>query len=372
MKLNGVRNIYMLGDLHFGVKSNSIEWFNIQKSFLIDWFISQLKEDGFDPSCDILMQAGDWNHSRESVNVRLSNSSLDIFNILSRTFKKGIHIILGNHDVYYKDRNDVHSLREVDIIYDNIKIYEKPELLTINDKHRFLMLPWEHDNSILSETVSKYQGKADYVLCHADIKDFRLNKWTKLESGLSRSSLSNFKKIYSGHIHIRQSYKNMTYIGTPFHLDRGDVGNIKGYYKLNVESDTIVETFHENTYSPNFVKYDAVDILNKSISDVKSLFNNNYVDILIDNNIAKSFPVTQFLDLVKNSGYRHIEFFPYSSSNSKKENTHDIQDNSEYNIFDVLNEYLKIREMPDRLLSKVSSKFKDIYQDVKNSKNTYE
>lgn len=371
MKLNGIKNIYLLGDLHFGVKNNSIEWFNIQESFLIDWFIDQLKKDGFNPDTDILMQAGDWNHSRESVNVRLSNNSINIFNVLSRTFKKGIHIILGNHDVYYKDRNDVHSLREVDIIYNNIHIYEKPEILTINNKHRFLMLPWEHDNDVLSETVSNHREKVDYILCHADIKDFKLNKWTKLESGLNRSSLSSFKKIYSGHIHIRQSYKNMSYIGTPYHLDRGDIGNVKGYYKLNVESDEIIETFYENTYSPKYVKYDALDLLNKSTQDIFKMFNNNYVDIAINNDLAKSFPVTQFLELIKNSGYRNIEFFPYTKSNNDKEKA-EIVDNHEYNIFDVLNEYLKVRNLPDKMSNLVFSKFKDIYEDVKNSKNTYE
>lgn len=371
MTINGIRNIYLLGDLHIGVKNGSIEWFNIQRDFLIDWFINEIEKDGFDPDLDILMQAGDWNHVRESTNVRISNLSLDIFNKLSKKFKKGIHIILGNHDVYYKDRTDIHSLKEIDSIFENIHIYETPEVLTINGKHRFLMLPWEHDNSKISKTIDSYKNKVDYILCHADIKDFKLNKWTKLETGIDRSNLSNFKKIYSGHIHIRQEYKNMTYVGTPFHLDRGDSGNIKGYYKLNVETDDLIETFYENTFSPRFIKNDITQLLNMSVEDIHKTFNNNYVDVMINNDIAKTFPVTQFLELIKDSGYRHIEFFPYNTTNSKSEVV-EIKDNHEYNIFDVLNEYLKVRELPENLSSNVFSKFKEIYNDIKNSKNTYE
>ena len=84
MTINGIRNIYLLGDLHIGVKNGSIEWFNIQRDFLIDWFINEIEKDGFDPDLDILMQAGDWKHVRESTNVRISNLSLDIFTKLSK------------------------------------------------------------------------------------------------------------------------------------------------------------------------------------------------------------------------------------------------------------------------------------------------
>lgn len=370
MDLNNIRNIYLLGDLHIGVKNNSNEWFDIQREFLVKWFLEKIIEDGFDPELDILMQAGDWNHVRESTNVRISNSSHEIFEILSKTFKKGVHIILGNHDVYYKDRTDVHSLKDIDRIFDNIKVYETPELLKINEKHNFLMLPWEHDVEQLSRKIKHFNGKADYILCHADIKNFQLNKWTKLEHGIEQEELTGFKKIYSGHIHIRQESMNMNYIGTPYHLDRGDNGNTKGFYKLNMEGPEIVETFIENTFSPRFIKHNAVDILNMSLIDVKELFNNNFVDILIDSELAKVFPITQFVELVKDSGHRKIEFYPYASETDIDGVV--IQDSYDYNIFDVLNEYLKVREVPSQLSNKVSSKFKEIHDTIKNAKNYYE
>jgi hypothetical protein len=370
MDINNVRNIYLLGDLHIGVKNNSNEWFDIQNQFLVEWFLDTIKSDGFDPNVDILMQAGDWNHVRESTNVRISNASHEIFEVFSNTFNKGVHIILGNHDVYYKDRTDIHSLKDVDRIFDNIKVYETPEVININGKHKFLMLPWEHDVNELSRKVNQFKGKADYILCHADIKDFKLNKWTKLEHGLNKSELTGFKRIYSGHIHIRQDHENMVYIGTPYQLDRGDHGNIKGFYKLNMEGTDIVETFFENTHSPKFVKYKAEDILNSNITEVNQMFNNNFVDILIDSDLAKVFPITQFIELVKDSGHRLIEFYPYSSD--REAAGIDIQDSYEYNIFEVLGEYLKAREIPTALSGKISAKFKEIHDAIADSKNYYE
>lgn len=39
---------------------------------------------------------------------------------------------------------------------------------------------------------------------------------------LSLSSLQQFKNVYSGHIHTAQEYKNVTYIGAPYHIDYED------------------------------------------------------------------------------------------------------------------------------------------------------
>lgn len=371
MNLDNIRNIYLLGDLHIGVRNNSNEWFDIQREFLIDWFIPKIVADGFDPKHDAIIQAGDWNHVRESSNIRIADRSREIFEIFDETFKRGVHIILGNHDVYYKDRTDVHSLKDIPAIYNNIFVHEQPSVLNINGIHKMLMLPWEHDFEQLSRKVASYIGKADYIVCHADIKDFRLNKWVKLEHGLHKNELKSFKKIWSGHIHIRQEYENMTYLGTPYQLDRGDHGNIKGYYKLNVEGPDIIEEFIENTVSPRFVKYKADDILNKSLSEVKEMFNNNFVDILISSELAKVFPITQFVELVKDSGHRLIEFYPYKSDNDSDDDIV-LDESYEYNIFEVLQIYMKNREIPSNLSAKVSAKFKEVHDNIKNAKNYYE
>jgi len=370
MSLSGIRNIYLLGDLHLGVRNNSIEWFEIQKSFILDWFIPKILEDGFDPDQDILFQAGDWNHVRESTNVRISNGSLEIFKILSDTFKRGIHIILGNHDVYYKDRNDIHSLKEISSIFNNINIYEQPEAIKINS-HNILMLPWEHDADILSKTVESYANSCDYILCHADIKDFKLNKWAKIEHGLELSKLSSYKRIYSGHIHTRQEHKNVLYIGTPYHLDRGDVDNIKGFYKLNLEGENIKEYFYENTYSPRYIKYDINSIINLNIKEIRSIFNNNFVDISISNDLAKTFPLTKFLDLVKD-GHRSIEFRPYSDTEEINIEKISSTGTYDYNIYEVLSDYIDMREIPKTLSNKIINKFKEIHTELKNNQKYYE
>jgi len=371
--MHNIRNIYLLGDLHFGIKNSSTEWFEIQKSFLLDWFFKKIDEDGFDPEQDILIQAGDWNHTREFTNVRIQNESLEIFKILSAKFKRGIHIILGNHDVYYKDRNDIHSLKGIDTIFTNIKIYESPQVLNINGIHKFLMLPWEHDLEVLKQQIQSNRSKADYIICHADIKDFKLIGNVKVEHGIDTSVLKNYKKIYSGHIHIRQSKGNITYVGTPYQMDRGDFGNIKGFYKIGVAGSELEETFFENDYSPRYLKIKAEDLLNLSLEEVNKMFNNNFIDILIDDDLAKIFPISRFVDLISKSGNRSLEFLPYQKNKSIDSNGPELVDSRgyAYSLYEIAEGFLSIRELPSSLQDRSISKFKEIHSEVLNSKKIY-
>ena len=89
------------------------------------FLITKVDED-FDENRDILILEGDIFHSRESINVRIQNEAFDIFKQLSKKFKRGIYIIIGNHDVYYKDKNEIHSLKSLSyLICIKVKVLQK-------------------------------------------------------------------------------------------------------------------------------------------------------------------------------------------------------------------------------------------------------
>jgi hypothetical protein len=376
MKLDNINKIFLLGDLHLGIRNNSIEWSKSQSQFLIDFFCEKVDELGFNPDTDILIQEGDWFHNRENTNNRIWKDSLGIFEHLSAKFKRGIYIILGNHDVYYKDNNNIHSLMGIEKMFDNIHVFEKSEILIINDSHRFLMLPWIDDEKKITAEVKKYVGKTDYLICHADIKTFQLNKWVKLQSGLDKSSLKKFKRVYSGHIHTRQEDGNVLYTGTPYELDRGDRGNVKGFYTLDVSKKEISETFTENIFSSKHVKFDASALLELKIDEIKKKFHNNFVDIMIPIDKARNFPVTRFMELIDNYGHRRIEFFTYSSDLQRekldKELDYRYSEIKEYDIYEIFQECLLERKYPKSMNKVIESYFKKLHDSVKNNEKDYE
>lgn len=363
MNLTNIRKINLVGDLHLGIKNNSIEWLEIQKEFLLDFLINKVDED-FDQDRDVLFLEGDIFHSRESINVRIHDEALTIFKKLSEKFKRGVYIIIGNHDVYYKDRNVVHSLKAISHLADNIHVFEKPEVLTINSTHNFLMLPWVEDSNKITEIIKNNAALCEYIVCHADIKGLRFNKWTKVEHGLEVNDLASYTRVYSGHIHHRQEFKNVLYTGTPYQMDRGDRDNVKGFYQLDLTSSTIVETFIENTCSPVYKKYDILELLELSTTEVVNLLSNAFVDIMISVNFVNKFSVTRFLEAISKAKYRKIEFFTYVDQVTDEATT-DFNPEDQFNILDIFKSYLKSKDYPISFKTDLAKKFIEIDKLVK-------
>lgn len=366
MKLENIKRVFVLGDLHLGIRNNSVEWSDIQSNFLINYFLKKIEDEGFDPETDILVQVGDWNHVRESTNTRIYKLSLKIAEEITRKFKRGVFVILGNHDVYYKDRTDTHSLEGFDKMYKNFHIYEKPEILSINS-HKFLMLPWI-ENLIELKTQIQKHNSARYVFCHADVKGFNLNKVTKLEHGLEQGDIQDFARIYSGHIHIRQEKGNVLYVGTPYEMDRGDRGNVKGFYVLDVSGKEVKEKFVPNEISPRYLKFDILDLLNLTPDEIRESFTNNFIDVLIESEFSKKFPISQFTELVKDYGHRHLELGSYSKEQLKERSEIELNSNYEYNIFTILDERIKMMNLPTQQSKKIVDQFKEIYDSLRNTK----
>ena len=91
-----------------------------------------------------------------------------------------------------------------------------------------------------------------------------------------------YQHVFSGHIHIRQSNNNFTFIGSPYQMDRNDMGDKKGITILDLATGDI--EFVENTYSPTFRKFTI-----KEEDDVENLEmlkdSKDYIDLVISNNL---------------------------------------------------------------------------------------
>lgn len=359
--VTNIRKVFILGDLHLGIRNNSLEWIEIQKQFLLDFFLNAVDEDGFDPDRDILLQLGDWHHIRESTNTRVYQASLEVASAFSNKFKRGVFIILGNHDVYYRDRTDVHSLAGFNQMYPNFHVFEKPEVVRFGH-HNVLMLPWVEKTQDIVPIIRYHTGMP--IFCHADFNGARLNTFTRLEHGVTSTDLVDVPRVYSGHIHIRQTLGNVTYVGTPYEMDRGDLGNTKGFYVVDFSKSDLPERFIENTVSPKHIKQNIMTILNSTIPELGQLFKNNFVDIQIESKFSSRFPLTQFTELVKDLGHRKLEFFSYSTEQTKEKSELELDSDYEYNIFTVLDTKLSEMKLAPELTSNISTKFKEIYDSL--------
>jgi hypothetical protein len=229
------------------------------------------------------------------------------------------------------------------------------------------MLPWI-ENLVELRNQIQLNGTADYVFCHADIKGFDLNKFTKLEHGLEANDIAKFKRIYSGHIHIRQEKGNVLYLGTPYEMDRGDRGNTKGFYVLDVSGKQVKEKFIPNDLSPRHLKFDIMDLLSKTPQEIRDSFFNNFIDVLIESEFSKRFPLSQFTELVKEYGHRRLEFGSYSLDQLKNKSEIELNSNYEYNIFTLLEHRIKNMNLSPIQEKEIVDRFKEIYDSLRNTK----
>jgi DNA repair exonuclease SbcCD nuclease subunit len=131
---------------------------------------------------DCLVHLGDVYDSRQSLNLRVLNLGIEIFEELSDIFKDGIFIICGNHDIFNKNTNEVNSLKSLKWI-PRVNIFEEPESVKFGDKSIFLM-PWRKDYQADTETIEGAK-EHDYMFCHTDLKGLMFNKFTRIEHGIS-------------------------------------------------------------------------------------------------------------------------------------------------------------------------------------------
>lgn len=359
-KFPNIKRIIFITDTHLGVRNSSNDWIGIHEDYFKNWFIPLCKKI-YQPG-DCLVHLGDVYDSRQSLNLRVLNLGIEIFEELSDIFKEGIFIICGNHDVYGKNTNEVNSLKSLKWI-PGVKIYEEPESITMGNRKIFLM-PWRKDHNAERETIGSAKGKHDYMFCHTDLKGLMFNKFVRIDAGLDYSDMDKFERVYSGHIHYSQNFGKMRMLGSPYQLTRSDSENPKGITVLDLE--TGYEEYFENNYSPKFTRMSFDQVLNSTPTELNSVFRNNFVDILVDPELAVKVPLGLLTEYVDSP--LKISFTPITTSGEDivDEGFHDLEGKS-FSILDLTKLYLekcnyeeekkaKIYRSIETLLHKVSIK----------------
>ena len=300
--------IYFLGDVHFGVHVNSLKWLDLHRRFFYDWLIPYIGETkGPD---DVLVVLGDVFENKHFLNVNILNAAMKVFEDLSKVIP--IHVIAGNHDIYYLHDNEVNSVDLLRRIGNDVNVYSKDPVVKDWGGGKFLMLPWNSKPDSIENTLSELSDD-HYIVAHMDIQGMHYDNSRPIHTGIGKKPLRRFKRIYSGHIHWRQEDGNILYVGTPYQTERSDRGNDKGIYVLDMDTET--ETFVPNDASPKYVEYTSADVMNMSIEEIKVAFHNNMVDIKWDSVFARRFNFKRFVDCLTENGvdYEELTFPPHNA-----------------------------------------------------------
>ncbi len=189
-------------DIHFGLKSNS-RTHNEDCMDFVDWFIDTAKKNNAE-TCIFL---GDWHHNRSTTDVSTMNYTVKALEKLNNAFER-VHIITGNHDQYYKDKRDLHSL-EYGRLFPNINM--------VNDTFTeggVTILPW----LVGDEWKDIEKIKSRYIFGHFELPLFYMNAMVQMpdHGELQPTHFKHQDYVFSGHFHKRQSRDKIHYIGNAF------------------------------------------------------------------------------------------------------------------------------------------------------------
>lgn len=199
-------------DIHFGKKNNE-RLHNEDCESFVKWFIDQAKEN----QVDTIIFLGDFFDNRNSIHISTLNYGLSSIELLNDVGIP-VYFILGNHDLYYKDKRELTSV-SIGKNYQNIKIIDELEQI---DNVTFC--PW-----LVKEEwkkVEKLASTSSYVFGHFELPHFMMNAMVEMSDhgGLKAEHLQGVEYMaFSGHFHKRQIRDKICYLGNPFPHNFSDV-----------------------------------------------------------------------------------------------------------------------------------------------------
>ena len=292
--------VAVITDTHWSARKSSRLFQDYFEQFYNNVFFPTLEQYGI----DTIIHMGDAFDSRKSIDfVGLDWTRKVVLEPLS---KYKVHLITGNHDVYFKNSNKVNSPELLLKDYENIKTYSEPTEVNIG-RLNILLLPWiNSENQDKSFKLIK-NTKAKVAMGHLELQGFRVNKNLVMEEhGLEADIFSNFKKVFSGHYHTRSDNGTVFYLGNPYEIYWNDVNDPRGFTIFDTETlehfhidnpyrmfyniyyeDTPYQTFDVREYENKIVR-----VIVRKKSDIKQF--ERFIDKLYNANIAELKVVENF------------------------------------------------------------------------------
>ena len=175
-------------------------------------------------------------------------------------------IIPGNHDVFYKNTNELCSLKELlGYFTSNVNIIMEPKVIDY-DGLGVAVIPWINNANYQEYVDFAMSCKAPILGAHLELKGFDLMAGMPNPHGMSADIFSRFETVVSGHFHTRSSQGNVTYLGSQMEFTWADVDDPKYFHVLDTETREFtpvrnpITMFKKVVYDDTKTDYNTVDV----------------------------------------------------------------------------------------------------------------
>jgi DNA repair exonuclease SbcCD nuclease subunit len=270
--------IALITDTHWGARGDSVIFLKMFEKFYGDIFFPTLKEHDIKH----IIHLGDVMDKRKGVSYITANAFRK--NFIQPCIDEDINldIIVGNHDVYYRNTNEINSMAELlgHLNSDKIKWHTKATRLEF-DGMPIAMFPWINSENYEETMVFKNSTDAEIAMGHFDFNGFEMHRGMVQTNGMDTSLFKDFDQVYSGHFHHKSSKGNITYLGNPYELTWSDYNDTRGFHIFDTETRglTFVQNpyrmFHKIVY--NDKDLNQIELLDKDFSSYRE----SYIKIIV-------------------------------------------------------------------------------------------
>ena len=231
--------VAFITDTHYGVRNDNHHFYNYFSNFFNNHFFPTIETQRVDK----IVHLGDVVDRRKFINFLTSKHLREDFINPISDMGVPMDIIVGNHDTYYKNTNDVNALNELLRSYSNINSYTNAVDVDMCGVPT-LYLPWICTDNLHASIATLNNSKAQVCLGHLEIDGFTMHPGHVMHGGLTKSLFDKFELTCSGHFHHRSSRGDIHYLGSPYEMSWSDYGNQKGFHIYDTETREL--TFYPN------------------------------------------------------------------------------------------------------------------------------
>jgi DNA repair exonuclease SbcCD nuclease subunit len=281
----------ILNDTHAGIRNSSEIFLDNAEKFYSTVFFPYLEEH------DIrhIVHLGDFFDNRKFINFRALHRQRKMFLSELRARQITMDIICGNHDTYYKNTNDLNSLKELLGHYmDEVNIIHEPTEIQYGEV-TFGLVPWIAPDNEEQSLEFLRTTKATHIGGHFELNGFEVMKGVEMTHGMETGIFDRFDAVYSGHYHTKSSKNNIHYLGTQLEFFWNDAHDPKQFHVFDTETKQITAVRNPHTLFKRIYYDDSqTDYLQYDLSDVEGKF----IKIVVMNK-SDLFTFDRFIDKIQ-------------------------------------------------------------------------
>jgi len=309
--------IALITDTHFGARNDNINFNEYFFEFYENQFFPYLKEHDITD----VVHLGDVMDRRKYVSYRIAKDFRERF--INQFENYNFHMLVGNHDTFYKNTNAVNSLQElVDGRYENITVYEEATEVEF-DGCKILFVPWINADNMSHTTNLLKKSDAQVCMGHLELNGFEMQKGMYMDHGWDKQEFKRFDMVLSGHYHHKSDDGQVFYLGTPYQIYWNDWNDPKGFHVFDTEKRELERIVNPRTIFSK-IYYDDSQEINDDVSSYKD----KYVKLVVVNK-KDLYQFDKFVDKLLQADCHEVKIIEDFSELDASNVSDDIVENTE-------------------------------------------